>query len=388
MSGKSKSRRRVFDVEMPAAGAETGDAAAAEALRRRGPMATALGETASALAGRRAAEEAIRAENDALAHEHVRLKRLGLVIEMIPLEAVSASKLIRDRRMSAADPDLDALKASIREIGLSNPIRVEAVSDGGAGPYELVQGFRRLSAYRALLEETGDDRWARIPATLVRANESMEGLYRRMVDENLVRKDVSFAEMAALARAYADDPETAADTVDAAVRTLFRSAGYQKRSYIRAFAELMARLEKYLEFPEAIARNLGLALRARLEADPKRIVPLQRALEDLGSGGGRTAEAELTVLRRFAEDAAPAHRPAKLHPSLSASAAARAPAPEPAGTAPPETATRFTVQRPGGEARCTARPGRLEIRAPDDFAAHGPEALNRAVAAFYRALED
>ena len=125
--------------------------------------AAAITENAEALRQRAEAEKAIRAENDRLAHEFVRLKKLGLVVDRIPLGKIRTDKLVRDRSVSR-DPELDELKDSIRSIGLSNPIRGE--EDGGV--YQLGTGFRRLSAYRALLEATGDDRLADLPARLVR----------------------------------------------------------------------------------------------------------------------------------------------------------------------------------------------------------------------------
>ena len=45
--------------------------------------------------------------------------------------------------------DIDELKQSIRDVGLSNPIRVEQVGDR----YELIQGYRRLTAWRELRDE-------------------------------------------------------------------------------------------------------------------------------------------------------------------------------------------------------------------------------------------
>jgi ParB family transcriptional regulator, chromosome partitioning protein len=65
---------------------------------RRGPMASAIAEAAEATRERADAEAAIRAENDALAHEHVRLKKLGLITDFIQTSEVKTSKLIRDRR--------------------------------------------------------------------------------------------------------------------------------------------------------------------------------------------------------------------------------------------------------------------------------------------------
>src|SRR5690606_16133622 len=119
----------------------------------------------------------------------------------------------------AEDSELAELVESIRDIGLSNPIRVEP---GRAGRFELIQGWRRLSAYRQLLKETGDlEAWGRIPAGIAARGDALEQLYRRMVDENMVRKDISFAEMAQLALNYAMEPHTSERDPDRAVAILF-----------------------------------------------------------------------------------------------------------------------------------------------------------------------
>jgi ParB family chromosome partitioning protein len=47
--------------------------------------------------------------------------------------------------------------------------------------------------------------YSSIPAAVVFGEEALDVLYRKMVDENLVRKDTSFAEMACLAIKYAND---------------------------------------------------------------------------------------------------------------------------------------------------------------------------------------
>lgn len=292
---------------------------------------------------------------------------------LLDVEKISTRKLIRDRRTIAEDPDLANLKLSIQENGLFHPIRVSAEGP----PHELIQGWRRLSAFRALLTETRDAAYAQIPAILTRPGESVPALYRRMVDENLARKDVSFAEMGLLALAYADDPETGAEDLDKAVRTLFRSASYQKRSYIRAFAQLMRGLEKHLCFPEAIPRDLGLTLKERMADIPGLPGALARALDDLGPH--RSAQEERAVLRRFAlTDPEGA-------PDGPFDGDRIAPARQQAGHRGAETTLR--LMRPLGEATCRARRGRLEIRGPEDFAAFPPIALERALAAFYRALD-
>ncbi|MCE6949952.1 ParB N-terminal domain-containing protein [Cereibacter sphaeroides] len=359
-------KRRMFDIDLPPDASVSVPAAEPPQVSRRGPMATAIGENAESLRQRQQAEAAIRAENDALAHEFVRLKKLGLVTDLIPLDRIEMTLLIRDRSRRR-DDEIDELKASIREIGLSNPI---CVSPRGQG-YELVQGFRRLSAYRELFEETGDDVFARIPAALMPQGETLEGLYRRMVDENLVRRDLSFWEMASFARAYAADPETDAADVDAAVAQLFRTSNRQKKIYIRHFATLVGALEDSLNFPEAIPRALGLALVRRLEDEPTLAASLAAALR---AANRASAEDELAVLRRFFEAGAGDVDP---------------PSPvqvKPLGGARKGKIT-FRIARPEGEARCSASPGRLELRLERDFSAIERRRLEAAVAAFFKTLD-
>jgi ParB family chromosome partitioning protein len=57
-----------------------------------------------------------------------------------------------------------------------------------------------------------------------------------MVDENVMQKDRSFAEMAQAAIDYAGYPGTDANDLKADVARLFQSIPYSKRSYIRAVA--------------------------------------------------------------------------------------------------------------------------------------------------------
>jgi ParB family chromosome partitioning protein len=378
-------KRRIFDLDMPeepvvtpspaeeARGAEaprtfpagkvdTGlETKSAPGRERRGPMATAVKENAEALRARTEAEAVIRAENDGLAAEFVRLRTLGLIVDQVPIDSIDTSKLVRDR-LPADDMELDELKASIRDIGLSNPIQVEPA---GQGRYELVQGMRRLAAFRALFAETKDARYAVIPAGLMTDAGGLEALYRRMVDENLVRKDVSFAEMAALARDYAKDPETDCDDSDKAVAILFKSAGYQKRSYIRAFVTIVDQLGETLRYPQEIPRNLGLALRRRLEQEPGIVTAIREELADWDS---RAVVDELDVLRRWAgagegEETFPAGKVAP-------------PAPR---AAPRKARVTFHVARAQGAAKCTAANGRLEIQLPFDFSTIDRRRLEEAV---------
>ena len=264
------------------------------------------------------------------------------------------------------DPDVDDLKASFLAVGLSNPIRVEKT---GPDTYELVEGWRRLTAYRALLDETGDDRWSLIPASLVPPGETLEGLYRRMVDENLVRKDISWAEMARLARAYADDMVVGCDDVDQAVNVLFASTSAQKRSYIRRFALLLGRLEKYLEYPEGIPRALGLSLTHRLDLDPGMIVGL---VAELKAAPDRSPEQELEILRAFdhgtVDVISPRGNPSRGRPTRRG-----------------KTVLRLPVA--AGEVKCTAVAGKIELRLDRDFSTVDRARLEAAVEAFFAALD-
>lgn len=362
-------KRRVFDIDLPeeepAIGSESAPETKSLGGLRRGPMATAIGENASSLRRRQEQEESIRAENDVLAHEFVRLKKLGLITDLIPVDAISTTKLIRDRSLRL-DPELDELKASIRAVGLSNPIRVEQV---GEGRYELVQGWRRLSAYREIYTETGDSAYFRIPAGLMAKGETVEDLYRRMVDENMVRKDISWAEMAMLARAYAEDASVDCADLDAAVNVLFATASPQKRSYIRRFAMLMRMMEKVLEHPETIPRALGLDVAYRLESDPASIAVLGQALRAVPR---RTAEQELAILRDFAEV-----RPAVISPQGNP------------GRGRPAKRGKTTLRLPlsGGDVKCTAAFGKVELQMDRDFSTVDRRRLEAAIEAFFAALD-
>ncbi len=360
-------KRRMFDIEIPAEDPENVPAGKDDA-KRRGPMATAIVETAESTRDRARLEAEIRAENDALAQEHVRLKRAGLIVDLIPLDAIDTHKLIRDRA-PAADFELAELVASIRDIGLSNPIRVEPGRDGR---YELIQGWRRLTAYRKLLEDTGDsDAWGRIPAGIAARGDALEQLYRRMVDENMVRKDISFAEMAQLALHYAMDPHTAEHDPDRAVAFLFKSAGYQKRSYIRNFIPLVQALGEVLIYPQEIPRALGLSLAQRLAEMPGLAAAIAAELKDWDT---RSIKDELDVLRRFAGQG----QGQGADPSEDPPVPGKPPRPTlPGGRAK----TTFQIHRPQGNAKCVAANGRLEIRLPRDFSTIDRRRLEAAVAA-------
>ncbi|WP_424991253.1 ParB/RepB/Spo0J family partition protein [Fluviibacterium sp. S390] len=371
----TKKRRRVFDIDMPEEQEKPrpGGPRISSLEPRRGPMASAVRENADSLRDRAETEQAIRAENDALAHEYVSLRNQGLVLQRVPLGEIRTTKLVRDRKSVGAE-DLEDLKASIAQIGLSNPIQVEAAGDG----FELVQGLRRLTAFRALDAENPDGGYASIPAVVLGQGESLEGLYRRMVDENLVRTDISFAEMAALARSYAESDATTAETTDEAVDALYGSVGKQKRSYIRAFAKLLTVLERHLQHPQAIPRALGLAVRKRIEAEPETLADLQRTLV---TGGARDAAGELEILKAYVGQGETGSDPAQ-DAFPAGNSAPRA------GKSPRKARTTFQVQSPRGAAKCTASMGRLELKLDADFTTMDRRKLEAAVQQLLAMLDD
>ncbi|GHA61833.1 replication protein [Amylibacter ulvae] len=358
----------MFDIEMPTDDLPPVVETPTPSKNRRGPMATAINENAASNRERADTEAAIRAENDALAHEHVRMKKQGLIVEQIELHLIDTDKLTRDRA-DGADPELDELKTSISQIGLSNPIKVEPT---GQGRFELIQGYRRLSAYRALLSDTDDAQtYGRIPASVQAQGNSLEGLYRQMVDENMIRKDISFAEMAQLAMRYAADPDTPQNDPNKAVAELFSSANYARRSYIRNFISLLDALGDALIFPQDIPRALGIAVLKEIQSKDWMANAIKA---DLGPRLGRKSAAELDVLRRYAgqggdsknatEDKQPVTKKARV------------------------AKTTFQLSRAEGAAKCTASSGRLEIRLPKDFSAMDRLKLEAAVAQMLDALDD
>ncbi len=363
-------RRRVFDIDLP--DEETGPAVTTPApapdtgALRRGPMAAAIEETSQSLRDRAAVEDEIRAENDALAHEFVRLKNLGLITDLISLNKIRATKLTRDR-MQDGDHEIEGLKESIRAIGLSNPIRVEPTDDGG---YELVQGWRRLKAFRELRDETGEERFAHIPAGLLPRGETLDSLYRRMVDENLVRKDISWAEMATLAQNYAEDENTSAPDVDTAVNQLYASASPQKRSYIRRFALLLSSLGTSLRFPEAIPRALGLELAGLLEGEFDKCVQLS---SELLSRPERDAEKEVAILREYL--------------AVQRQSGASTSSSSPRGRPARRGKTTLRMELPMGAVKCVAQSGKVELQLDQDFSEIDRARLEAAVEAFFTALD-
>jgi ParB family chromosome partitioning protein len=252
--------------------------------RRLGPMAAAVrdaGDANRAAGGNTRLDELETLE---LAVQARSLREAALDLRVLPLGEIDEAYLQRDRQSVDRD-GLEELKASIREKGLGAPIRVDLLADGR---YGLNQGRRRLLAFRELHEETGEDRFAAIPAFVDREQER-ESAYRRMVDENLIREDVSLAELAALAISYGSESGVSSED---AVQRLFASANRNRRWTIGEFVKVLDALGERLKHPQAINRDLGRSLARRI-AETGGIAAIAAALD---AAPERGRDQELAIL--------------------------------------------------------------------------------------------
>ncbi|MBP7003120.1 ParB N-terminal domain-containing protein [Amaricoccus sp.] len=208
-----------------------------------------------------AAEAASAAAVDALAEELRLARETGRMVVDLPLDAIAADHLTRDR-LPAEDDEMAALRESLRLHGQRVPIEVTPLAPAGpdragALPYGLISGWRRLAALKALRAEAGGDGFATVQA-LVRRPEGAAEAYVAMVEENELRVGLSHYERARVA-ALAAERGVFADE-ETAIRTLFAAASRPKRSRIRAFLDLYHALDAALRFPARLPERLGLRL--------------------------------------------------------------------------------------------------------------------------------
>lgn len=244
--------------------------------RHAPPIAQVAGDTATQAALEEVTEELRSARAD------------GRLVQSLPLDAVDESHLVRDR-MSTDDAEMAALIESLRARGQQTPIEVVELKQGRFG---LISGWRRLTALRALHQETGEDRFATALA-LLRRPESASDAYLAMVEENEIRVGLSYYERARIAARASEQGVYPDET--AALRGLFASASRAKRSKIGSFMVLYHALDSQLRFASAIPERLGLALVKALKDDPTAARRIIRALHD---SQPETAEEEAETLLR------------------------------------------------------------------------------------------
>ncbi|MFT4742082.1 MAG: ParB family chromosome partitioning protein [Yoonia sp.] len=193
----------------------------------------------------------------------------GRWIEQIPLDAIKADYLVRDRVVADAD-DMTALKDSLRAGGQQTAIEVVPF---GPDTFGLISGWRRLTALRELYLEGG----LGTVLAIVRHPDDAAASYLAMVEENEIRADLSFYERGRVvvkavgAGAYPSDKK--------ALGALFHAVPRAKRSKIGSFVRVVRALDDTLQFPTELSEHGGLAIAQALAADTGFAARLRKALE-------------------------------------------------------------------------------------------------------------
>lgn len=207
----------------------------------------------------------------------------GRWIEQIPIDAIKADYLVRDRVEIDAD-DMAALKDSLRANGQQTAIEVVP---HGPETFGLISGWRRLSALRELYLEGG----LGTVLAIIRHPEDSASAYLAMVEENEIRSGLSFYERGRIVARAVDEGAYATDKD--ALSGLFGSVPRAKRSKIGSFVRIVRALDRDLQFPTALSERLGLALAQALGADAGLAARLRKALD---KAHVRTAAAEVATI--------------------------------------------------------------------------------------------
>ncbi|KNG92170.1 ParB/RepB/Spo0J family partition protein [Pseudaestuariivita atlantica] len=324
--------------------------------RSVGPMGAAVREVAESLTQSTEAKVEQRKQNAEDAKSWRAAQEDGRVLERVPLDDVDASDLPRDRlelEAVAASDEMEELKASIRERGQKEPVELYVDRFGGL---QLKKGWRRLTALRQLFAETRDDAYATILARIDRGSADRINHYVDMVEENVVREDLTFAEMAQVCIAAAQDDFVDGYNAEDMVLRLYGALHKMKRSYIRSFVFLLENLGDDLKWPKSVARNLGVDVARRLRdgGDIEGLREALRAASDIPAQI-RALEAVLKPDRPAPKDGDKAREKFEFHV---------------------------------GEMKVTARQGECRIVARADFASLPRDQLERAIKAFQDVLDE
>jgi len=191
---------------------------------------------------------------------------------------------------------MEELKQSIQIHGLRLPIDLFPLRDPEPGEtYGLISGWRRLMAFRTLLAETGDERYATIPA-FVRSVGTGANAYIAMVEENEIRANLSHYERGRVAVMAVG--HGAFDSVEDAVNALYQTGSKAKRSKIRSFAELHEELGDMLSFAADLSERQGLRLVAAMRQGY-----IRELRQVLATGQGVDAPSEWGLLEPVIEQA-------------------------------------------------------------------------------------
>ncbi len=330
------------------------DLPSAKSNRRPGPMGAAVREAAQSLTETSEAKVEQRKANATDAKAYRAAQAEGRVLVSLPLGDVHDDDLPRDRidlEDVAMSEEMEELKASIEARGQKEPIEVY---EGPDGRYQIKKGWRRHTALTLLLRDTGDERFATVIARVAPDGEDHLARYVDMVEENVIREDLSFAEMAQVAITASKDERLGGASVEDLVANFYGSLHKMKRSYIRAFVTLMQEVGDDLPWPKQVARNLGVDVVRQIKAGGD-VARLRGALRQAG-----TLEAQTKALQGFLQ--APAQDK-------------------------PKAAGKEKFEFHVGASKVTARNGECRILSGVDFTGVSRERLAKAVKAFDEIVE-
>lgn len=326
--------------------------------RRRspGPMGMAVREAAESLQESTETKVEQRRQNSEDAKDYRAAQAEGRVLATLPIESVLTDGLPRDRlelEAVAASDEMDELITSIRSRGQREPIEVYCDE---VGNYQLKKGWRRLTALRRLFAETADASYANVIARVAVEDVDRLALYVDMVEENIIREDLTFAEMAQLAITAASDQSLDEHDAEVMVGRLFGSLHKMKRSYIRSFVYLLLELGDDLKWPKDVSRNLGVDVARKLKSTSNKDVLRSHLF------GCKSREEQAVALKSFLDE--------------DTRAAGKA-------SSPPREKFEFHV----GSTKVTARSGECRIVDKRDYTQLPKGRLEQAILAFQRALD-
>jgi ParB family chromosome partitioning protein len=201
-------------------------------------------------------------------------------VHRIPLTEIDGAALTRDRS-GLDEAALTELRLSIAASGLRIPIELFELSEPRPPHrYGLLSGLRRLHAFQALQELTGQERYTAIPAFL-RAPGSMAEALAAMVEENEIRAELSPWERGRIA--WIAHRQEIFGTIEEAVAKLYPAADRMKRARLRSVAYLVEELDGFLTNPEGLNQHRLLRLEAAFRAgfgDVIRTALAESTLED------------------------------------------------------------------------------------------------------------
>jgi ParB family transcriptional regulator, chromosome partitioning protein len=328
--------------------------------RSVGPMGAAVREAADSLQETTEAKVEQRRQNAHDAKAYREAAGEGRVLTSIELSKVSTDDLPRDRlelEAVAMSVEMDELKTSIRARGQKEPVEVYLGEDGR---FQLKKGWRRFTALTQLFEETGEPEFGVIIARIDQSEEDRITRYIDMVEENVVREDLTFAEMAQVVIAASLDDQVDGGDAEALVGRLYASLHKMKRSYIRSFVFLLNSLDGSLKWPKDVSRNLGVDVVRVLKTGQGDVVALRDRL-----ARGQSREDQAAALSDFV----------LIGKSVQST-----------GTEKKEPKEKFEFHV--GDMKVTARNGECRIVSNDDFASIPKEQLEQAIRAFLGALRN